>query len=113
MLGAEAWVLLHRGFGSGDVAAFAIWSIPFAGVVGTAALATTASRYPSARAFRLAMAAAAGACLGILWTYFMAWGMGPWFGTMSFPVIQILPFAGAVTLVGAELLWSRNDPRQA
>jgi peptidoglycan/LPS O-acetylase OafA/YrhL len=95
---AACWVVLHDGFGLGDLYALAIWSLPFGVVVALVGVALRRWNRPERRAWRGSLAAALGAMLGILWTFAMIQMMGPWFGTFSFPVLPILAIAGALTL---------------
>ena len=95
---AGCWVVLHEGFGMGDLYGLAIWSLPFGVVVALAAVVLRSWGRPRRRAMRGLLAAALGALLGLLWTLAMIQMMGPWFGTFSFPVLPILTIAGAVTL---------------
>jgi peptidoglycan/LPS O-acetylase OafA/YrhL len=95
---AACWVVLHDGFGMGDLYALAIWSLPFGVLVALAGVALRRWNRPERRAVRGALAAALGAMLGLLWTLAMIQMMGPWFGTLSFPVLPILAIAGALTL---------------
>jgi hypothetical protein len=98
LIEAGCWVVLHDGFGMGDLYALAIWSLPFGVVVALAGVVLRRWRRPRLRAVRGALAAALGAMLGILWTLAMIQMMGPWFGTFSFPVLPILTIGGALTL---------------
>lgn len=95
---AGCWVVLHDGFGMGDLYALAIWSLPFGVVVALAGVVLRRWNRPKRRAVRGSLAAAVGAILGLLWTLAMIQMMGPWFGTFSFPVLPILAIAGALTL---------------
>jgi hypothetical protein len=95
---AACWVVLHDGFGMGDLYALAIWSLPFGVLVALAGVALRRWNLPERRAVRGSLAAALGAMLGVLWTLTMIQMMGPWFGTFSFPVLPILAIAGALTL---------------
>jgi hypothetical protein len=95
---AGCWVVLHDGFGMGDLYALAISSLPFGIVVALAGVVLRRWKRPKLRAARGALAAALGAVLGLLWTLTMIQMMGPWFGTFSFPVLPILAIAGALTL---------------
>jgi hypothetical protein len=95
---AGCWVVLHEGFGMGDLYALAIWSLPFGVVIALAGVVLRSWARPNRRAVRGSFAAALGAMLGVLWTLAMIQMMGPWFGTFSFPVLPILMIAGALTL---------------
>lgn len=95
---AGCWVVLHDGFGMGDLYALAIWSLPFGVIVALAGVALRSWKHPKHRAVRGVLAAVLGAMLGVLWTLAMIQMMGPWFGTFSFPMLPILTIAGALTL---------------
>jgi hypothetical protein len=105
---AKGWTAAHAGFGKGDVVPFGLWTIPFAAGAGIVALLVRRSRWPSGRVPRLVAASAAGALWGIAWTYLMAWSMGPWFGTMSVPVVWLLMMSGALGLACAEVLGANS-----
>ena len=83
----------------GDLLALALWSLPFGPAIGTACVVVRSAERPEARTLRMLVATVVGALLGLLWTLLMAWMMGPWFGTFSFPVLPILASSGALTLV--------------
>jgi hypothetical protein len=105
---AKVWTMVHAGFGRGDVEPFGIWTAPFALGAGVLTLLSGRSSWPREQRTRLIIWPALGALWGVSWTYFVAWGMGPWFGAMSVPMIRILPAAGAVALLWHELLGSRE-----
>jgi hypothetical protein len=98
LIEAGCWVVLHDGFGMGDLYALAVWSLPFGVVVALAGVVLRRWKRPELRAARGGLAAALGAMLGLLWTLAMIQIMGPGFGTFSFPVLPILTIAGALTL---------------
>jgi hypothetical protein len=101
--GAGAWVVSHDGFGAGDIAALLLWSLPLGVGVALASLAIRKTWQPSSSLLRVVVAAALGALLGSVWTLAIAWMMGPWFGTFSFPVLPILCMAGASAMVDSQL----------
>jgi hypothetical protein len=106
---AKVWTMVHAGFGRGDVVPFGIWTAPFALGAGVLTLFSGKSSWPQERRTRLIIWPALGALWGVSWTYVVAWGMGPWFGAMSVPMIWILPAAGAIGLLWHELLRASED----
>lgn len=98
LIGAFTWVALHDGFGMGDLYAMAFWSLPFGGAIALAGIALRSIERPKVRALRVLVAGCVGALFGMLWALLMVQMMGPWFGTLSFPVLPILTSSGALTL---------------
>jgi hypothetical protein len=98
---AAAYVWRYDGFGQGDLIPFLFWISPF-GVL-LSFIVTPGAAWTARRRLHLfigmAIAAVVGAAVGFAWALFMAWSMGPWFGTFSFPVLTILVSGGAITSV--------------
>jgi hypothetical protein len=105
---AAVYVAQNRGFGSGDLGAFAYWNLLFALYV----YATATVLRPRLRVTRVGPRIVTwtliGGGAGFLWTWIVAAALGPWILTFSFPVLYIWTAAGA--LGGSALGWPDVTP---
>lgn len=111
--GAAIVVQLNRGFGAGDLAAFAIWCTILGIIVSV--LASLLARYglPRARWHRAMYGFGVGALTGVLFILAMALGLGPWIGAFSFPVLYLCAGAAALSLSLAFAVAPPSDPATA
>jgi hypothetical protein len=101
---AALYVAANDGFGAGDLPAFALWSAFLSALV--AVVAPTALRRLACRrrATAAALAAGIGLLLGVVFTFVVAFALGPVVHGFSFPILYLWAAAGAVGLVVAALL---------
>jgi hypothetical protein len=93
---AAVYVAKNRGFGRGDLAAYAYWNLLFA-IYLYAAATVLQPRLSVARAsVRLLTWTLIGGCAGFVWTWIVAAALGPSILTFSFPVLYIWTAAGAL-----------------
>jgi hypothetical protein len=97
LIAALVYVALHDGFGAGDIWAFAFWLAHFSVVVGIVALALGAIRCHVL--LRLALSVIIGFVVGYVWTWFVYFALGPWFGASSIPVLHLWMLGAAVGLL--------------
>src|SRR6266550_4511685 len=104
---AVSTITLNQGFGAGDLWAFLFWSLPLVGIIAGIA-SVLMNLYCRLNVFiRIIVAALAGALSGLVWTFFVAVFLGPWFGAFSFPVLFCWIAGGASGMIGSTLACSR------
>ena len=86
LIAEQVYVASHEGFGAGDIWAFAFWLALLSVVVGIVALPLGAHRCRSW--VRHALSVIVGLLGGYVWTWFVYFALGPWFGAFSFPVLH-------------------------
>jgi hypothetical protein len=106
---AGGWVAYQNGFGGRDLIPLLIWASPLGVCLGATALLMNRLRTPSLGWLRAGMGGLVGAGLGVVWTLAMARMMGPWFGTMSLPVLPIFAGSGAAALGVSSTLKARGS----
>ena len=87
VISAALYLSLNDWFGSGDLPAMFVWSLPLGAMVAFSlgrALPRFAAWRPRSRTAALA---AIGAFIGALWTFAAALLLGGWIGAFSFPVL--------------------------
>lgn len=96
---ATLMIILNNGFGVGDMWSFLFWSMPFA--AGVAVLARLLRRLCCRLSplVRYLVAALSGALSGLVWTFFVALLLGPWFSAFSFPLFSCWMAGGASGMV--------------
>ncbi len=94
MLAAVLNVAARRGYGAGDLQAFATWLVPLALIVPRAAAGFAEWSAPWPAVPRLIVATGIGALLGAVWSFAIAAALGPWFGAFSFQVAYCFMVAG-------------------
>ena len=102
---ALVYVEAHDGFGRGDLLPFLIWVVPFGLAIGIAVVGGGRWLAKTNRAAAGAYGLTIGGGIGVAWTVLLAWMMGPWFGTFSFPVLYILLMSGALSAATACAAW--------
>jgi hypothetical protein len=104
-------VAINDWFGGRDLFPFAIYCIPFALLTApaTAIVFKLTTRLPVWLASALAMIA--GLLFGWLCTCAVALFLGPWFGAMSVPVLQVWCIAAAFVFSAEVLLRRASSPR--
>ncbi len=105
---AAAVVAANGGFGSGDLPAFALWSVPPALLLHplTAGLALASARWHAGATFLAVGGVAAG--FAVAWTQLVAFVLGPYVMAFSFPV-AFCWLAGSIVGLGVGL--ARRRPR--
>jgi hypothetical protein len=107
-------VALNRWFGSSDLLPFAIYCIPFSLAVAPAVglVFAVTRRIPIYLAILIAFLA--GLSFGWLATLVVAFILGPWFGAMSVPILQVWAVTSAFVLSAGVLFRRRSlSPRTA
>lgn len=97
LIAEQVYVASHEGFGAGDIWAFAFWLAQLSVVVGMVALALGTLRCRSW--LRLTLSIIAGLVGGYVWTWFVYFALGPWFGAFSFPVLHFWMLGAVVGLL--------------
>lgn len=98
-LTAAATVVLNRGFGTGDLLPFLLWTLLFAAVIGFIKEKLTDLLPRFSVPLKYAVAAIIGMAGGVLWTYIVAFFLGVWFGAFSFPVLPYWMAGGASGMI--------------
>jgi hypothetical protein len=93
------YVVARDGFGRGDLLPFLVWATGLGLVVAAMATALQTRHRGWSAPTRVITRSILGAATGYLWCVMMAWSMGPWFGTLSFPVLLVMTTSGAVAMV--------------
>lgn len=104
---AALHVAANHGFGSGDIAAFAIWGILPAALVAALSPALSRANARRSRPAAVAVALLAGFLLGALYTLLLALVLGPVVHAFSFPILYIWGIAAAI---GMALAVTRRPP---
>src|SRR6267378_3650507 len=84
---AAVFVRMNSGFGRGDLRAFAVWSVIFLLPLLTATRASDPFILHRSPRIRVATSFLLGAIVGLVYTFVLAFGMGPSIGTFSFPIL--------------------------
>jgi len=84
---AAVKLIINGGFGKSDIVPFLFWTIPFSVLVGLSreGVGVWLRRYSSV--IRYCVAGMLGVLAGIVWTYVVAFFVGPFFGAFSIPVL--------------------------
>ena len=97
LIAEQVYVAAHEGFGAGDIWAFAFWLAQLSIVVGIVALALGTLGCRSW--FRHTLSIFVGLVGGYVWTWFVYFTLGPWFGAFSFPVLHFWMLGAVVGLL--------------
>jgi hypothetical protein len=103
---AVAYLATNHWFGSGDLPAMAIWSLPLAAMVAVLTGGLTRASVAAQAWLRYPLLVALGAVLGFLWTVIAAILLGGWIGAFSFPVLFCWVAAGVTG--GITAAWLRQ-----
>lgn len=98
---AVAAVVLAGGFGEDDLGSFLFWTLPFAALVGAAAVALTRLVAGRSVAVFLLVAVPVAVVAAALWTIAVAVLLGPFFFAFSFPVLPCWAAGGAVGIAAS------------
>lgn len=119
ILTAVVLVWLNGWFGAGDLWAFFVWSLPFAGLTALAGRAISGLLQPRHPLLQYLIFALAGYASALLWSP-VVWAVtNPWFGTFSFPVLLCWLVGGVCGLMfsaqaansklrGINIMWLGN-----
>jgi hypothetical protein len=95
---------LNHGFGTGDLNAFAYWTLLFAIFLILPADLFTVSLRNLRTINRVGIGILFGGLLGFGWTVLNRWFLGPWFGAWSFNVLYCWLAGGALSMCAAALI---------
>ncbi len=94
---ASLYVASNDGFGSGDLSAMAIWSIPLAIVCARILPMVHRRLWSRALVIRAILLLLTGAVVGLTWTVIVSMLLGGWIFAFSFPVGLIWLIAGGLS----------------
>lgn len=105
---AAAYLSFNGWFGARDLPAMIVWSLPL-GMMTAVTVRVLSRRLAGAKAlWHYVALAPVGVVLGVAWTFIVAFVMGGWIGTFSFPVLLCWVFGGASAGIAAAWI---NHPR--
>jgi hypothetical protein len=99
-------VLLMRQnwFGAGDLLPFMIWTSIFAAALATLAVFSIPTQHRLVLPLRVPASIIGGACVALIWSFFITVILGPWPRAFTFPPLICWMAAGSAGLLAAGLL---------